>query len=309
MSFSAKTRYLFVFLAIVTGSLIELFRGYRSLIVVVGFFTFLGVGFLLVYLSGTKERALRRRQKRDFYAGALLLVAFAAIPARAQLLGEPPLPDKKEKKQKQRGADLEWMWQYSPPPADGRERELLEDPNFRPFLDKYFTAPQSFWGPKPTDPKAPVHKSLADTVYDFLAVPGKVIADENRYITVTGAVFHFRTSRGLVFADLNTAQPLVVFAAIDWIRDSKTVDDPAAEYTLWLFPDQPTGPTSNPTSLPPALLRSLTRWMLQPVPGTGFPQKITHAILVDRDGTPHEIPVPAAAVTEEGPQLPKRSHP
>ena len=226
--------------------------------------------------------------------------------ARAQLLGEPPIPPK-NKKSKQRGADLEWMWQYSPPPAEGRENELIQDPNFRPFLDEYFKAPQAFWGPNPTDPKAPTHKSLADTVYDFLAIPAKVAADENRYITVTGAVRRFRTSRGLVFADLNVPDPLVVFAAIDWIRDSNAVDDPNAQYTLWIFANKAPGPPTAPMSLPPPLVRSLTRWMAEPLAGNGIVQKITAAILVDPDGTPHQIAVPqAAAPPPEAPSLPKR---
>jgi len=239
---------------------------------------------------------------------ALTLAVVTPI-VHAQLLGEPPVP-RKQKKEKLRGADLEWMWQYSPPPADGRENQLIQDPNFLPFLDEYFKAPQSFWGPSPTDPKAPMHKTLAQTIYDFLALPGSVIADENRYITVTGEVFRFQSSRGLVFADLDSPHPLVVFAAIDWIRDAKSVHDPEAEYTLWIFPDQPPGPTSNPLSLPPPLLRSLTHWMATPAPGTNFPQKITHAILVDSDGTPHQIPVPAGAVApEEAKPLPKRPSP
>ncbi len=69
MEFSSQVRYLLVFLAIFTGSAIELVRGYRPLIVVVGFLAFLLVGFLAVYLSGAKERATRRQRKRDYYAG------------------------------------------------------------------------------------------------------------------------------------------------------------------------------------------------------------------------------------------------
>ena len=245
---------------------------------------------------------------RILLAAVTLSIATPAL--HAQLLGEPPIPPKKEKKQKQRGGQLEWMWQYSPPPADGRENQLIQDPNFRPFLDEYFKAPQAFWGPSPTDPKAPTHKSLAETVYDFLAIPGQVIADENRYISVSGYVFHFQSSRGLVFADLDSPHPLVVFAAIDWIRDSKTVKDPDAEYTLWLFPNQPTGTPAEPDKLPPPLQKSLTRWMLAPVPGTNFPQKITHAIVVDADGTPHEIPVPSGGILpQEGRPLAKRPNP
>ena len=68
MALSSKFRYVVVFLAILTGSIIELVRGYRFLIVAVGFFAFLTIGFLIVFLAGSKERALRRRQKRDYYA-------------------------------------------------------------------------------------------------------------------------------------------------------------------------------------------------------------------------------------------------
>ena len=248
----------------------------------------------------------------------LIVLALAAGSfnglARAQLLGEPPIPPKEKKQKRKAASGLEWMWQYSPPPAEGRENELIQDPNFHHFLDEYFTAPQSFWGPQNGDPRNPQRKSLADTVYDFLTIPNKVVADDNRYITVTGAVFHFRTSRGLLFADLDSPHPLVVFAAIDWIRDSKTTSDPGAEYTLWIFPNQAPGPSQAPTHLPPPLLRSLTRWMTEPLPGSGVVQKITAAVLVDPDGTPHQIPVPGSAAdpakpslpSNEGPQLPKR---
>ncbi len=246
-------------------------------------------------------------------AASLALLA-CALPARAQLLGEPPIPPRDTKKSKQRPADLEWLWQYSPPPAEGREHELIQDTHFRDFLEQYFTAPQSFWGPNADDPKGVARKSLADTVYDFLAIPGQVIADDNRYITATGQVFRFRTSRGLIFADLNSKDPLVVFAAIDWIRASRPTTDPAAEYTLWIFPNKPLfekplpGSGDNSAHLPPPLYRSITRWMAQPLPGTGIVQKITAAILVDPDGAPHQVPVPTAAAspTNEGPTLPRR---
>ncbi|ADW69782.1 hypothetical protein [Granulicella tundricola] len=249
---------------------------------------------------------------RPLYISAL---ALALTPcAQAQLLGQPPLVQhdaaqdinriKRDKKAKSK-ENVEWLWQYSPPPADGREHDLIQDPNFLPFLDQYFTAPQSFWG---TDSSGRTgrRKSLAETAYDFLTVPGKVWADNNRYITATGSVFHLRTSRGLLFVDLNGDHPLAVFAAIDWIRDSKTTDQPDAEYTLWLFPNHSTATSANPAYLPGPLIHSLTRWMAEPVPGTGIVQKITAAIVVDPDGTPHQIAVPTEAVQPEGPTLPKR---
>jgi hypothetical protein len=241
--------------------------------------------------------------------GSLLCAGLAC----AQLQTEPPLPTKQKKEKKQKGgADLEWMWQYSPDPPknpEGRENDLIQDPHYRDFLSQYFTAPQSFWGSTTLDPRDSKRKSLADTVDDFLTVPGKVLADDNRYITVTGHVFHYPPGRGLLFADLNTAHPLVAFAAIDWIRESHATTEPDAEYTLWIFTNQKPGTPQNPDNLPPPLVRSLTRWMAEPLPGSGIHQKITAAILVDPDGTPHQIPVPgggASTPSQEGRQLPKR---
>ena len=302
---SHRAQYALVTAAILTASVIQLVRGYRLLIVVVGALGFLFIGNLTVYLAGSKQRALDRKRKRAYYAGTLLLLITCSL--HAQLLGEPSLTphtltDPHQKKPKQQRENNEWMWQYGPPPDGGREHDLIQDPHFLPFLDQYLTAPQSFWGPQQEGRR----KTLAETAYDFLALPGQVLADDQRYLTITGSVFHLRTSRGLLFIDLNEAHPLVVFAAIDWIRDSKTTDDPEAEYTLWLFPNKAPGPGTAPQSLPPALTRSLTRWMAQPVPGLGFQQHITAAILVDPDGTPHQIAIPVAAETEERAPIQKR---
>ncbi len=223
-----------------------------------------------------------------------LALGLCGKSAYAQLQTAPPLPakQKEEKKQKVRVGDLEWMWQYSPPPEDGREHDLIQDPHYHDFLAQYFTAPQSFWGSTTLDPRNTTRKTLAQTVDDFLTVPGKVLADENRYITVTGHVFRYAPGRGLIFVDLNSPHPLVVFAAIDWIRESHPTDDPEAEYTLWIFTNQKPGTPQEPNKLPPPLLRSLTRWMAEPIAGKGIVQKITAAILVDADGTPQQIAVP-----------------
>ncbi len=57
--------------AIVIASIIQLARGYRPLIVVVGAVAFLIAGNAVVYLSGSRERRIRQQQKRDYYAGKL----------------------------------------------------------------------------------------------------------------------------------------------------------------------------------------------------------------------------------------------
>jgi hypothetical protein len=224
-----------------------------------------------------------------------LVAALALLPgfASAQLLGSPGLAQKDQKKAKVRREGTEWMWQYSPPPADGRENDLIQDPSFVPFLQSYLTAPQAFWGPQ----QGP-RKSLADTAFDFLAVPGQVIADSERYITVTGCVYHFCSNRGLLWVDLNAKDPLVIFAAIDWTTENKTPDDPAATYTIWIFPDQTLSVKSDDKNrVPPAFLKSIARWTAAPVPGQKHLQNITTAVLVDPDGTPHQLPPDALGVT------------
>jgi hypothetical protein len=114
------------------------------------------------------------------FVAALLSLTFAAGEAHAQIPtpGPPPPqtsspPIKKDKKQPKE--DVEWLWQYGPPPPDGRETELVLDMRFRPFLAQFLTTPQTFWG----NPKTG-YKPLDETALDFLSVPDKVLADDNR---------------------------------------------------------------------------------------------------------------------------------
>ena len=201
-----------------------------------------------------------------------------------------------KKRDKKQRSDAEWMWQYGPPPSDGRENDLIQDAKFRPFLALNLTAPQSFWGVQGTK-----YKPLADTAMDFLSVPGRVIADEDRYLTITGCVFHFCPARGMLWVDLNAAPKtgnLVVFGAIDWIRDSKTTSQPDAEYTLWLFPNQAFGLVPDAANqIPGALVRSISRWTKEPLAGTGIVERVTHVIVVDPDGKPHELPIAQLGIT------------
>jgi hypothetical protein len=227
-----------------------------------------------------------------FRCATPIFFASLAIATSAQVASPQIKKDKKPPKE-----NIEWLWQYSPPPADGRENELLRDPRFIPFLAQYLTAPQTFWG----NPKTG-YKPLSDTALDFLSVPDKVLADDNRYLTITGCVFRFCPSRGLLWIDLSGAHPLVVFAAVDWIKESKTPSEPGAEYTMWVFPNHPI----DPDHIPAALAHSVARWTAQPPAGSTVVQQITNAILVDPDGTPHQIsPATIGANTLSKPQIEK----
>lgn len=185
------------------------------------------------------------------------------------------------KPKKQPKENVEWLWQYGPPPADGRENQLVLDPRFRPFLAQYLTAPQTFWGSPKTG-----YKPLSETALDFLSVPDKVLADDNRYLAITGCVFRFCPARGLLWVDLGLPHPLVAFAAIDWLKESRTPGEPGAEYTIWIFANH----SIDSDHIPPALIHSIARWTAQPPAGSSVIQHISTAILVDPDGTPHQVP-------------------
>jgi hypothetical protein len=236
-----------------------------------------------------KQPTFLPQLRPSFFCTATFIFLTSLAPASPAQLSSPQV-SQFQRPPKQPKEDIEWLWQYSPPPAEGRENDLVLDPRFRPFLAQYFTAPQTFWG----NPKTG-YKSLADTALDHLSVPDKVLADDNRYLSITGCVFHFNPSRGLLWVDLNGAHPLIVFAAIDWIKESKTPSEPGAEYTLWVFPNHPL----DPAHIPAALTRSVARWTAQPPAGSTVTQHITNAIFVDPDGTPHQIqPVTIGANTQ-----------
>lgn len=209
--------------------------------------------------------------RRLLQLAAILLLTTGTI-SRAQFFKHKERPQKE---------NLEWLWQYGPPPADGRENALVLDPRFRPFLAQYLTAPQTFWGNPRTG-----YKPLSETALDYLSVPGKIIADDNRYLSITGCVFRFCPSRGLLWVDLGLPHPLIVFTAIDWVKDSKVPSEPDAQYTLWVFANQAIAPDH----IPAALTRSVARWTAEPASGTTVIQHIANAILVDPDGQPHPIP-------------------
>src|ERR1700731_2977661 len=170
------------------------------------------------------------RDRLQFAALVLTGILATSAAAPAQVYTQPQFtppapPEPHAKHEKREHSNLEWLWQYSPSKQqpNGNENALIQDPRFLSFLGANLTAPQSFWGVEATK-----YKPLPDTAYDFLSVPGKVLADDNRYLSITGCVFHFCPSRGLLWVDLNQAaknspgpEHLVGFAATDWIRESK----------------------------------------------------------------------------------------
>jgi hypothetical protein len=219
------------------------------------------------------------RRILQFAAAALILIMGAQAQAQIHVHSDKPVAE-----------DLSWMWQYAQPAPDGHENGLTNDPRFRDFLKKHLTAPQTFWSNG---------KPLWDVAVEFMGVPGIARSDENRYFTATGCVPHFCPDRGMLFVDIGSSHPLVIFAAIDWSRESHNLDEDTAEYTLWIFPNRPLPAASLTDEMPhlsPALKRSLGIFSAQLNGGT-VPPLVTHAFVIDPTGKPHEIPASQTGVT------------
>lgn len=228
---------------------------------------------------------------RHLHLAAVLLALVATTPAPAQF--HFPQHTTKAKVPRE---DLSWLAPFAQPEPDGRENDLIHEPRFKSFLRDHLSAPQTFWND---------NQSLADTVMDFLGVPGKVLLDDNRYLSIDGCVPHFCPSRGLLFVDLGVDHPLVAFAAIDWTRDNKTPSQSGAEYTLWLFSNRvlrTTTTDAETTAIPAPLIHTIARWSAQPSSGSTTLQNITSVILVDPDGTPHAVPPSTLGITAVSPQ-------
>jgi hypothetical protein len=196
-------------------------------------------------------------------------------------------------KEKDKGEDVSWLAPYANPTPEGRGDDLIHEPRLKPFLRDHLTAHQIFWNE---------NESLGDTAIEFLGVPGQVVLDDNRYFSFDGCVPHFCPSRGLLFVDLGTAHPLVVFVAIDWVKDNKTPGQTGAEYTLWLFSNHPLTIDSAANEagvehVPPALIHTISRWAAQPTAGTTVVPNITNTVLVDPTGKPQQVPPASLGIT------------
>ncbi|WP_051978291.1 hypothetical protein [Edaphobacter aggregans] len=223
------------------------------------------------------------RRTLELAAAALMLMT--ALGARAQLHLKPDKPQPE---------DLSWMWQYTQPAPKGNASALLKDSRFKPLLQQHLIAPQTFWSKG---------KSLSDTALEYLADPHTVMADNNRYLTATGCVVELCPNRGLLWIDLGSPRPLIVFAATNWIAENKATDQSGANYTLWVFASR----ALDPAHLPQALTRSIAPWAVEPI-ADGTIEQIANVILVDPDGQPHPIQPADIGIDQTKQQTEQKAH-
>jgi hypothetical protein len=171
--------------------------------------------------------------RKVLHLAAAMLFMTGAAATRAQVFDPNnliPQPPKSPVHQTPKPFDdMQWLWQYTKPAPGGQASNLRLDARFQTMLRENFKQPQSMWGP--TDSREP----LATVIPLFLDRYGAVYAEDNRYITVDGCVPNFCSAEGLLWIDLGRREPLAVFAAVNWTTEGRPVNDPAANYNLWLF--------------------------------------------------------------------------
>lgn len=234
-----------------------------------------------------------RRLWKGTLAAALVsttLCLRAQISNPNDMVSGPPKPPTRRDRPRERGVgNVQWLWQYAQPVPNGNAVALRADDRFAGLLDTSFKQPQAFWG-----------KSipLSSVIPRFLERYGQVNTRDNRYLMVDGCVPSFCAAHGLLWMDLGTANPLMVFAAVDWTTEGHTTDEKNADYNLWLF----TNRQVSADALPLALTQAMSDWDARLATAHRGVPHIAHALLVEPDGKPYPLNPTLAGANSLPPQ-------
>jgi hypothetical protein len=217
--------------------------------------------------------------------------ACAQVSSPDSLIGQPPKPPV-HKNIPNSNDDLQWLWHYAKPAPLGRANDLRLDARFQALLVNEFKQPQSMWGPEN------LHEALPTIIPLFLSKYGEVSAEQNRYFSVDGCVPSFCPASGLLWIDLGTSHPFAVFAAVNWSAQGHTTDEADADYNLWLFSSR----NLDPSALPLALTEAISHWDVRLAAAHRLVPHITHALLVEPDGSPYALDPQLAGANSIAPQ-------
>ena len=190
--------------------------------------------------------------------------------------------------------NLQWVWAFAKPEPIGRASDLRLDPRFHALLTANFHQPQAMWG----DTDAARTQPLDAVIPLFLSRYGTVTTQDNRYISIDGCVPDFCAAHGLLWIDLGTPHPLMVFAAVNWSTESHTTDEASANYDLWLFPNH----VLSAAELPLPLTEAIAHWDARLAAAHRLVPHIEHATLVEPSGAPYALNPPLAGANTIAPQ-------
>lgn len=190
--------------------------------------------------------------------------------------GPPKPPPVRQRPHGPSAGNVQWLWQFAQPKPNGNAVALREDPRFATLLDTSFKQPQAFWGKD---------VPLSTVIPQFVARYGAVNTKDNRYLTVDGCVPSFCAAHGMLWMDLGTPDPLLVFAAVNWTTEAHTTDEANADYNLWLF----TNRQVSADAIPLALTEAIADWDARLASAHRGVPHIVHALLVEPNGQPFPL--------------------
>jgi hypothetical protein len=107
----------------------------------------------------------------------------------------------------------------------------------------------------------------------------------------------------MLWIDLGAAHPLMVFAATNWVAENKATDQLGATYTLWVFSNR----TLDAAHLPKPLAHSIAPWASEPI-ADGTVEQIANVILIDPDGSPHQVQPTDIGIDQTKQQTERKAH-
>jgi hypothetical protein len=217
-------------------------------------------------------------------AAVLLLTGAAAIRAQvsdpnALIAPTPKPPAQNHKPTNMQDDSQQWLWEFTKPAPNGRADDLRLDERFQTLVQHSFKQQQAMWGSGTNSP------SLANVIPLFLMKYGVVTAEHNRILTVDGCVPSFCPAHGMLWVDLGTAKPLMVFAAVNWTAEGHSTDEAKADYELWLFPNR----ILSADELPLSLTESISHWDARLAAAHRLVPHIAHALLIEPNGAPYAL--------------------
>lgn len=146
--------------------------------------------------------------------------------------------------------DTSWVRDFASPVSEkGRENQLNWDPRFRALLQSSLPQHQFFWRDHGRFTLLPA------LVQTFIGVPGSVLLEHDRYVTIDGCVPHDCGDRGLVWIDtVPSKHSPVIFVATSNINNGPS--ETGSPIHLWLF----SSTTLDWQKMPPQFLSSLSEW-------------------------------------------------
>lgn len=236
--------------------------------------------------------------RRTLQLVALGLLLTAAAAACAQITSPDALvapPPRNPARTPLRTSDnLQWLWAFTQPEPIGRATELRVDPRFHALLIDEFRHPQALWGDNP----AGQNPTLDAVIPLFLSEHGTVTSQDNRYVSIDGCVPGFCAAHGLLWVDLGTPHPLIVFAAVVWSPESHTTSEASANYNLWLYPNR----ELSSDELPLPLTEALAHWDARLAAAHRIVPHIAQAVLIEPNGAPFALNPELAGANTLAPQ-------